>query len=226
MSLVSEQPSMRNPRAVLHWYDFLCPFCYIGQSRNTVLVRQINRRIKTVDETQIRSDTRTCEQEWRDFFKINCNALFQTALLLTADAVTAEVALTKTIEELDMARSPAQTSLAAWRETVVMRSIETVQLSASPPDPRTRFMLQPGLQPVIEIERFPRICFVLRMLLAIQMHCVHRCLAWKRATYGCLFRWQSFSFRRKSEGCRHLRRDECTLSGDMHSKVVGSCRHA
>ena len=117
-----------------------------------------------MDETQIRSDTRSCEQEWRDFFKINCNALFQTALLLTADAVTAEVALIKSIEELDMSSSPEQ-SLPAWKKAVVMRSIETVQLSASTPDPMTRFMLQPGLQPVIEIERFPRICFVLRMLL-------------------------------------------------------------
>ena len=48
---------------------------------------------------------------------------------------------------------------------MVLRSIETVQLSASTPDPMTRFMLQPGLQPVIEIERSPRIRFVLRMLL-------------------------------------------------------------
>ena len=39
MSLVTGQHSMRNPRAVLHWYDFLCPFCYIGQSRNAVLVQ-------------------------------------------------------------------------------------------------------------------------------------------------------------------------------------------
>ena len=39
MSLVTEQHSMRNPRAALHWYDFLCPFCYIGQSRNAVLVQ-------------------------------------------------------------------------------------------------------------------------------------------------------------------------------------------
>jgi hypothetical protein len=31
MSLVTEQHSMRNPPAVLHWYDFLRPFCYIGQ---------------------------------------------------------------------------------------------------------------------------------------------------------------------------------------------------
>ena len=26
-----EQRSSRNPRTVLHWYDFLCPFCYIGR---------------------------------------------------------------------------------------------------------------------------------------------------------------------------------------------------
>jgi predicted DsbA family dithiol-disulfide isomerase len=24
---------------VLHWYDFLCPFCYVGQSRTAILVR-------------------------------------------------------------------------------------------------------------------------------------------------------------------------------------------
>lgn len=27
------------PRTVLHWYDFVCPFCYIGQSRTATLVR-------------------------------------------------------------------------------------------------------------------------------------------------------------------------------------------
>jgi predicted DsbA family dithiol-disulfide isomerase len=29
---------MDDPRTVLHWYDFLCPFCYIGQHRNAILV--------------------------------------------------------------------------------------------------------------------------------------------------------------------------------------------
>ncbi len=28
-----------DPRIVLHWYDFLCPFCYIGQSRTAILLR-------------------------------------------------------------------------------------------------------------------------------------------------------------------------------------------
>ena len=24
---------------VLHWYDLLCPFCYVGQNRTTILLR-------------------------------------------------------------------------------------------------------------------------------------------------------------------------------------------
>jgi predicted DsbA family dithiol-disulfide isomerase len=26
-------------RTVLHWYDFICPFCYVGQHRTAILVR-------------------------------------------------------------------------------------------------------------------------------------------------------------------------------------------
>lgn len=48
-----------------------------------------------------RSDKESYAQEWRAFFKTNCNALFQTALLLTANEVAAEVALTKAIGEID-----------------------------------------------------------------------------------------------------------------------------
>src|SRR5215470_15401020 len=28
-----------DPRKVLSWYDFLCPFCYVGQHRTAILVR-------------------------------------------------------------------------------------------------------------------------------------------------------------------------------------------
>jgi predicted DsbA family dithiol-disulfide isomerase len=31
--------SENSPGTVLHWYDFVCPFCYIGQHRNAILVR-------------------------------------------------------------------------------------------------------------------------------------------------------------------------------------------
>jgi len=29
-----------DPRTVLHWYDFICPFCYVAQHRNAILVRR------------------------------------------------------------------------------------------------------------------------------------------------------------------------------------------
>jgi len=31
---------MNDPRTVLHWYDFICPFCYVGQQRNAILVQR------------------------------------------------------------------------------------------------------------------------------------------------------------------------------------------
>jgi predicted DsbA family dithiol-disulfide isomerase len=39
MSVISPL-RINGPRIVLHWYDFLCPFCYIGQSRNKLLLQQ------------------------------------------------------------------------------------------------------------------------------------------------------------------------------------------
>jgi predicted DsbA family dithiol-disulfide isomerase len=38
MSMMKER-QIDSPRLVLHWYDFLCPFCYIGQHRNAILRR-------------------------------------------------------------------------------------------------------------------------------------------------------------------------------------------
>ena len=38
MSEVNAQ-RVNDPGTMLHWYDFLCPFCYIGQQRNVILVR-------------------------------------------------------------------------------------------------------------------------------------------------------------------------------------------
>jgi 2-hydroxychromene-2-carboxylate isomerase len=26
-------------KSILHWYDFLCPFCYVGQNRTAILLR-------------------------------------------------------------------------------------------------------------------------------------------------------------------------------------------
>jgi predicted DsbA family dithiol-disulfide isomerase len=40
MSVMNEQQREYDPLAVLHWYDFLCPFCYIAQDRNAILRRR------------------------------------------------------------------------------------------------------------------------------------------------------------------------------------------
>ena len=39
MSDVNNTQRMDASGTVLHWYDFICPFCYIGQQRNAILVR-------------------------------------------------------------------------------------------------------------------------------------------------------------------------------------------
>jgi predicted DsbA family dithiol-disulfide isomerase len=39
MSEINERQRIDNPGTVLHWYDFLCPFCYVGQHRNAILAR-------------------------------------------------------------------------------------------------------------------------------------------------------------------------------------------
>jgi predicted DsbA family dithiol-disulfide isomerase len=35
----SNESRQNDPRRVLHWYDFLCPFCYVGQHRTAILAR-------------------------------------------------------------------------------------------------------------------------------------------------------------------------------------------
>jgi len=39
MNLTVANDMEGDPRAVLTWYDFLCPFCYVGQHRTAILVR-------------------------------------------------------------------------------------------------------------------------------------------------------------------------------------------
>jgi predicted DsbA family dithiol-disulfide isomerase len=39
MSEIPEGHGGNSPGIVPHWYDFVCPFCYVGQQRNAILVR-------------------------------------------------------------------------------------------------------------------------------------------------------------------------------------------
>src|SRR5215468_5539089 len=36
---LSDERGQDGPGTVLHWYDFLCPFCYVGQHRTAIFVR-------------------------------------------------------------------------------------------------------------------------------------------------------------------------------------------
>ena len=105
------------------------------------------------------------EHAWKNFLQVNGNSMFQTALLLSENAHAAEAALADSIDDLDLSSPPGNHSLAIWEGAVIKRSIGA-RASASPAEASmARSMLQPGLRPVIEIERCPRICFVLHVLL-------------------------------------------------------------
>jgi len=37
MTAMDKSHCLDDPTTVLHWYDFICPFCYVGQLRNAIL---------------------------------------------------------------------------------------------------------------------------------------------------------------------------------------------
>lgn len=39
MRRIKEGERLDSAGTVLHWYDFICPFCYVGQQRNALLIR-------------------------------------------------------------------------------------------------------------------------------------------------------------------------------------------
>ena len=130
--------------------------------------------MKTWNRVKVQVQSSGYEREWRDFLQKNRNRLFQTALLLSADSHIAETALIGSIEDLDIFRPPEENTLAVWEKAVVIRSVEPDKPLSGPGATgqakalraiSVRTMLQPGLWPVVQIERSPRICFVLRMLL-------------------------------------------------------------
>jgi hypothetical protein len=110
-------------------------------------------------------DSNSSEREWVDFLGVNSSAMFQLALLLSANSHAAELALLKSVDDLEIARPPRNSDLAAWQDAVVAQSISAPEIPTSAADQRSFNLLQPGLWPVVRIDRFPRICFVLRLFL-------------------------------------------------------------
>jgi hypothetical protein len=104
------------------------------------------------------------QETWTDVFQANFDALFQLALLLTADPPQAEAKLEIVISNLDFAKQPDADALAVLQTAVAQQSIESGGAISSTGVAEVRSMIQPGLLPVPQLERLPRVCFVLRML--------------------------------------------------------------
>lgn len=109
---------------------------------------------------------RCIRTEWKSFLDENSAAIFQTALLLTANPQRAESALIASIEGLDFSRQPQDDDLLIWQRAIVKLSIGTPFVpSHGENGSAARPLLQPGLRFVMQVDRLPRICFVLQLLL-------------------------------------------------------------
>lgn len=105
-------------------------------------------------------------REWKRFIDCNSKAMFQTALLLAANPGRAEAALITSMDELDVSRRPETHDLPIWEENVVKLSVGTPEMLSIERDGALACsLLQPGLRPLIQLDRLPRICFVLQLLL-------------------------------------------------------------
>jgi DNA-directed RNA polymerase specialized sigma24 family protein len=125
-------------------------------------------------KNQILLEKCTIEQDLTNMLEKKCRALFQISLLISADPVAAETALIETINELDICRGPGADSDARLENAVVMRNIAWPETRSSTQRLLAQSMLQPGLRLLTTLDRLPRICFVLRILLGYSADsCAH-----------------------------------------------------
>jgi hypothetical protein len=102
---------------------------------------------------------------WMAFIRANCAALFQTALLLSADAEIAESGMLAAVASVDISRPPAPDELFVLQRVVAMQTLRQIRSNLEATSANARSLLQAGLWPVLHLEQRPRICFVLCLLL-------------------------------------------------------------
>jgi hypothetical protein len=107
------------------------------------------------------------QETWKDVFQANLDALYQLALLLTANPQEAEANLETVITSLDVSKQPDDDALVVLQTAVAQQSIGSGGIISSAGAAEARSMLQPGLLPVLQLERLPRVCFVLRMFVGL-----------------------------------------------------------
>ena len=104
-------------------------------------------------------------QEWTAFLQAHVDGLFQTALLAAADPELAEESVAKSFDAVDIARLPAADDFTVLQTAVIIHSLRSSDAMQSGKRSLARVLLQPDLWPILEIERPPRFCFILRVLL-------------------------------------------------------------
>jgi len=116
------------------------------------------------------------QETWKDVFQANLSALFQIALLLTADSHEAEANLATVIRKLDFSKEIDEDALAVIHAALARKIIGGGGITSLSGAAEARSMLQPGLLPVLQLERLPRVCFVLRMLVGFEISACARML--------------------------------------------------
>jgi hypothetical protein len=117
------------------------------------------------EEVRLLSANGGYQEAWKDVYQVNLDALFQLALLLTGDSQEAEANVTTVISGIDLSKQPGKDALTVLQTAVAERSIGSVGASSPTGVAEALSLLQPGLLPVLQLERVPRVCFVLRMML-------------------------------------------------------------
>jgi hypothetical protein len=116
------------------------------------------------------------QETWTDVFRANLGTLFQLALLLTADSQEAEANLAAVISTLDFSKEIDEDALGVIQAALARMSIGRGGIIYPAGAAKARSMLQPGLLPVLQLERLPRVCFVLRMLVGFEISACARML--------------------------------------------------
>jgi len=148
------------------------------------------------------------QERWKDLFQANLDALFELALLLTADPQEAEANLGGTIDTLDFSKQPNADALAVIQTALARQSIRSGEIISSAGVAGARSMLQPGLLPVLQLKRFPRVCFVLRMLFGYATSACARMLGIDEGGVKVLLRVAVFQLH---HACSMLIADSTTL---------------
>src|SRR5713101_4181083 len=134
--------------------------CRIGRDirKRGAVQMALNEEVRTL------SSKGGYQERWKELFQANLDMLFELALLLTADPLEAEANLAGVIDALDLSKQPEDDALAVIQTALVRQTIGSGGAISSAGAAGAQSMLHPGLLPVLQLERFPRVCFVLRML--------------------------------------------------------------